>query len=260
MYNTSPRLDLPYLMPSQAQKHVTVNEALQRLDAVVHLSLKTTDATAPPASPAAGDVHALGSDPTGDWSGQGGALALWDGTGWQIIRPAEGWMAFDVTTARLVRYDGAVWLPHVDVFANLTGVGIGTRFDAVNRLSVAASASLFTHDGTDHRVTINKAGAGDTASVVFQSGWTGHAEMGLTGGTAFSIKASADGAQWIEPLRLDPAQGQVQFAPAGPVRATLMDDQFALMVPVTGDAVQQGPTDATAGRMMAVGSPAGSFR
>ena len=37
---TSPRLALPFIQPSQAQKHVTHNEALQLLDAVVQLRIR----------------------------------------------------------------------------------------------------------------------------------------------------------------------------------------------------------------------------
>ena len=39
MSETSPRLDLPYIQPSQAQKHVTHNESLQRLDALVQMTV-----------------------------------------------------------------------------------------------------------------------------------------------------------------------------------------------------------------------------
>ena len=45
------RLGLPLLAPAQSQKHVTVNEGLARLDALVHLSVASFDTTAPPASP-----------------------------------------------------------------------------------------------------------------------------------------------------------------------------------------------------------------
>ena len=75
MSQNSPRLNLPFIQPSQAQKHVTHNEALRHLDLVVQLSLIATDAVTPPATPAQGDIHALGAAPTGDWAGQGGKLA-----------------------------------------------------------------------------------------------------------------------------------------------------------------------------------------
>lgn len=42
MSETPANLDLPYILPSQAQKHVTHNEALQRLDAVTQLTVTAT--------------------------------------------------------------------------------------------------------------------------------------------------------------------------------------------------------------------------
>lgn len=37
MPDKTPNLALPFILPAQAQKHVTHNEALQRLDALVQL-------------------------------------------------------------------------------------------------------------------------------------------------------------------------------------------------------------------------------
>src|SRR4051794_37605135 len=48
---------LPYLLASQAQKHVTHNEALRLLDAMVQLAVLDQARTAPPGSPADGDRH-----------------------------------------------------------------------------------------------------------------------------------------------------------------------------------------------------------
>ena len=50
--------------------------------------------------------------------------------------------------------------------------------------------------------------AGDTASVLFQSGWTGHAEMGIVGDHDFSIKVSETGSAWTEALGFDAASGR----------------------------------------------------
>ena len=110
---------------------------------------------------------------------------------------------------------------------NLNGVGIATSYDDTNRLSVRGPATLFSHDGGGHQVKINKAGSGDTASLLFQSNWTGHAEMGLAGNTGFSIKVSPDGGSWTEALRLDPTTGIVD-----------------------GAAVQASADDTTTGRLM----------
>jgi len=51
----TPHLGLPTLAAAQAQKHVTHNEALHRLDALVMLAVADRDLAAPPAAPAEGD-------------------------------------------------------------------------------------------------------------------------------------------------------------------------------------------------------------
>ena len=60
MSDITTHLLLPYILASQAQKHVTHNEALRLLDAMVQLSVLDRDLTSPPASPADGDRHIVG--------------------------------------------------------------------------------------------------------------------------------------------------------------------------------------------------------
>jgi len=231
MQQSSPNLQLPFLQPSQAQKHVTHNEALRHLDTVVQLSLRQIGATNPPAAAEDGDTHAVGPGATGAWAGQDGKLAVWLGTSWQFLPPQEGWRAWDAPNGRLVVWDGSAWVaPHSDL-DNLDRIGIGTSADTTNRLSVQSDATLLSHDGTDHQVKVNKADDDATASLLFQSNWTGHAEMGLMGQTAFSIKVSQDGTGWTEALRLDEATGHA-----------------------SGSAVQATTMDATPGRLMTTGA------
>ena len=90
MSELSPRLGLPFLLPAQAQKHVTHNEALETLDIVVHLTLEGIAAVTPPVSPGTGQVWALGTGATGDWSGNDGRLAAWMGDAWHFITPLPG--------------------------------------------------------------------------------------------------------------------------------------------------------------------------
>jgi hypothetical protein len=47
----STRLQLRFLAGAQAQKHITVNESLLRIDALVQLSAKSATTAAQPASP-----------------------------------------------------------------------------------------------------------------------------------------------------------------------------------------------------------------
>ncbi|XHE57046.1 DUF2793 domain-containing protein (plasmid) [Phaeobacter sp. BS34] len=91
---TTPRLALPYLMPAQAQKHVTHNEALRMLDALVQLRLEGFDATTPPTTPTEGAAYGLADSPTDAWAGQGGRLAIWQDAAWQFLTPQPGWRAW----------------------------------------------------------------------------------------------------------------------------------------------------------------------
>ncbi|MBB2907169.1 hypothetical protein FHR76_003562 [Rhizobium sp. RAS22] len=198
MTEQTARLQLPYILPSQAQKHITHNEALQRLDAIVQLVVKAVVA-APPENAAEGDCFLLSAGATGDWAGKGGRFAFRQDGAWLSITPQPGWTAWFAAESRyrVLRDGGWRDLP-LPATGRLESMGIGTEADAVNRLALASPASLFTHaqDDGSHRMTINKAGRADTASLLFQSGWSGRAEMGLAGNDGFSIKASTDGTSW----------------------------------------------------------------
>ena len=87
------RLALPLLAASQAQKHVTHNEALVRLDALVQLAVRSGPLNTPPASPAEGDVYLAGDTPTGVWAGQAARVAEWRDGLWTFLQPREGWRA-----------------------------------------------------------------------------------------------------------------------------------------------------------------------
>ena len=58
---TTLKLNLPYILPAQAQKHVTHNEALKVLDTLIHLSVVSDVLSQAPANPAAGDRYLVAS-------------------------------------------------------------------------------------------------------------------------------------------------------------------------------------------------------
>jgi hypothetical protein len=107
--DTSARLALPLLAAGQAQKEMTVNEALTRLDIAVQASVVAGGLDQPPVAPKAGQCWIVGEAPGGDWSGRAGMLAGWTRDGWRFIAPGEGmavWAEVDGTSWRRV---GGVW-------------------------------------------------------------------------------------------------------------------------------------------------------
>ena len=81
-------------MAAQSQKHVTHNEAIRALDAMVQLAVLDRDLAAPPGSPAEGARYIVGSSPTGAWSGHADEVAAYQDGAWMLYAPVEGWIAW----------------------------------------------------------------------------------------------------------------------------------------------------------------------
>ncbi len=220
----TPILGLPLILPSQAQKHVTHNEALRLLDAVCQLTVLDLGIVIPPAAPELGDRYILGAGASGEWAGHDGDIAVWSGVNWDFVTPAAGWIADVQPEGRSLRFDGTAWQP-LDL--RPATLGVSAEADATNRLAVSADATLLNHAGTGHQLKLNKATEGDTASLLYQTGWSGRAELGTAGTDDFALKLSGDGTTWRTALAFD-----------------------ANTAAVSGESVQQSATDATPGRLM----------
>jgi len=325
----TPNLGLPFLMAAQAQKHVTHNEALRALDALVHLAVIDRDLTSPPGSPEEGDRYIVAAGATAAWEGHELEIAAYQDAGWAFFVPRAGWRSWVGDEEILAVWDGSAWSPvgggggsggdmlasvydpgnaagdafdmdnmvegadtkimtadersklaGIEAGADVTdaanvatagalmvgglgsvtqpydsdlaaiaaltttshgrallslvdaaalaaaaglaasdtpqfaGVGINATADTTNRLAIAGAASLFNHAGAGHQQKINKAAAGDTASVLYQTGFEGRAEIGLTGDDDFHFKVSPDGSAWNEAILIDKETGKVDL-PAG---------------------------------------------
>ena len=55
---------LPLIASNQAQKHITHNEALVKVDAIIQLAVISQTLTSPPGSPAEGDRYIIASGAT----------------------------------------------------------------------------------------------------------------------------------------------------------------------------------------------------
>lgn len=210
----SPNLVLPYIEAAQAQKHVTHNEALRALDVVVQLAVLDKDLAAPPGSPAEGARYIVAASASGAWSGQSGKIAAWQDGAWAFRTPREGWLAWVADEDKLYVHDGAAWALFASGGASVNPtplVGVNAIADTTNRLSVASPATLLNHEGAGHQLKVNKAAAANTASVLFQTGFSGRAEFGLTGDDNWHVKVSADGTAFKEALVADRSTGKIAF-------------------------------------------------
>jgi hypothetical protein len=204
----TPNLGLPYLMAAQAQKHVTHNEALRALDALVHLAVADRDLATPPSAPENGDRYIVAVDGTGAWAGHDGEIATFQDSGWVFFVPRSGWRAWIGDEGLLVVWNGSAWSPvSTGGDGAFDKVGVNATADTTNRLSVSSPASLFNHAGNGHQIKLNKAAAGDTAALLFQTDWSGRAEIGTTGDDDFHFKVSPNGSDWHDAILIDKDTG-----------------------------------------------------
>ena len=154
MPDTTTILSLPLILPAQAQKHVTHNEALATLDLIVQLSVINRTLTTAPALPAVGDRHIVAAAATGPWAGQSGRIALFSQTGWQFTAPLLGWQAHVLAEGQTAVYDGVAWKAPAESPLIASRLGVSATPDATNRLSVSSPATLLNHAGAGHQLKL----------------------------------------------------------------------------------------------------------
>jgi hypothetical protein len=209
----TPRLGLPAIEAAQAQKHVTHNEALTLLDALVQLAVISRALTAPPGSPAEGDCYIPATGASGAWSGFDLQLVVYAGGGWVRVVPKPGMRAWVISERLAVTYEDGVWRDGVALTEHGGRVTLRAKEEEVtlsgaftetadaafisNRaivLGVASRTTLAVTGATSYAVGI----AGDTGKFGDLLGVAaGSNNVGVIGPTAFyadtKVRITANG-------------------------------------------------------------------
>jgi hypothetical protein len=104
------RLGLPYIVTSQAQKEVTHNEGLNRLDAFV-MPVVSEIADMPPSSPTVGELVIVGTSPTDEFIGHENELAQYLTGGWIFYTPFKWMDAVVESLDSRMTWNGSEWMP-----------------------------------------------------------------------------------------------------------------------------------------------------
>ncbi len=131
--DTTANLELPYIMAAQAQKHVTHNEALRALDALVQLSVADRDLAIPPSSPAEGSRYIVAASASGAWAEKSGMIAAWQDGAWAFLAPREGWICWIADEDFAAVWTGTAWV-------RLPGTGLGSGAVTINASPQGASS------------------------------------------------------------------------------------------------------------------------
>ena len=156
---TTPKLILPEMASSTSQKHVLFNEAMQRVDAAVQLSVINATTTAPPVSPSDGDTYIVAATATGAWAGTENQIAAWFDGQWIFLDPVTGWMCYNQDTDTHLKFNGTAW-----VFAFSAS---GDQFGWQNYEDVTTQSTPIALTVADTWYDLTNDGAGSLSSEVF---------------------------------------------------------------------------------------------
>lgn len=185
-------LGLPFLEAAQAQKHVTVNETLRRIDALLHLSIVSRLTGPLPEEPAEGERYIAET---------GEVAAFIDGA-WISFTPKAGWRAWDEAAGALLVYDGHGWSP----------------------LAGGDDVSLFGASGAETRFTLvegeHETGEGASSDTSFLIpdraivlGVTGIVTEAITGAASWKLGVADDPARYGNSIGV--AEGSTVVGPSG---------------------------------------------
>ncbi len=136
----SARHQLPFLAVAQAYKEITHNEALTRIDALLHPVIEGL-AAAPPVllMSNAGQSWLVIEGSTGEWQGRNGQIAYWTGGSWRYIEPTQAMRVRNRSTATDLVRIGNEWIA-APVISNPQA---GTVIDVEARAAIMSVLSHF---------------------------------------------------------------------------------------------------------------------
>lgn len=137
----TPRHEFPLLFAGQNQKEGFVNEALARIDALLHGAIEDQLA-APPIAPAEGQCWLVASGASGAWAGHGGEIAAFESGNWLFFAPRDGMRLLNRASGQEIRFRGSWKIPTRPMLP-----GGGTTIDSEARAAIAAIVQRLTDAG-----------------------------------------------------------------------------------------------------------------
>lgn len=220
---TTTNLGITLVEQSQAQKEVTINQALTCLDAMVGGAVADKDLATPPANPTPGVVYIVAASPTAEWSGKATALAYFDQV-WRFITAVNGLRVFVQDESRYYQFNGTAWVGDV-----ATADMLKATYDPANLaqqvvgVSAAQVLSNKTISGANNSLTV-RLNSDVTNTLPVSNGGTGQASYtdgqvligNSTGGTLAKANLTAGAG-----IAITNGAGSITIATTGGGAATM---------------------------------------
>lgn len=144
---SSSRHQLPYLFVAQAQKELTHNEALARIDALLHPVVQNRLSTPPVLTLAdTGKCWLVDAGSTGEWLNKFNEIAVWAGGSWRFLAPVIGMRVRNLALETDIVWRGSAWVSAptvadpqsgatIDVEARAAIVALLTHFRAIGQFT-----------------------------------------------------------------------------------------------------------------------------
>jgi hypothetical protein len=141
----SARHQLPFMAVAQAQKEMTLNEALLTMDALLHPVVEAELSVPPTITQGTqhGKCWLVAAVPSGVWNDKSAHIAYWTGFGWRYYPPVEGMRIRNNSLMAEQIWLSGVWMTPA-VIADPVG---GAVVDAEARASLHAVLSLLRSAG-----------------------------------------------------------------------------------------------------------------
>lgn len=135
------QLKLPLIQAGQAQKHVTVNESLARLDALTQKVVVSRNLTNPPTDAVDGQAYLVPTSASSAWLGFERSLAIFTNGGWVFVQPKNGWRLWVSDEDAEIQLVAGTWIL-LDQLATAGGAKTNNLIAELDHTLVAGTSNV----------------------------------------------------------------------------------------------------------------------
>jgi hypothetical protein len=246
----TPRLGLSMMLASQADKHVTLNMALEKLDALIGVQAITRALTQPIAAAEAGDIFLLSNSGQGVWSGYPkGTLAYYSEAGWTCVGAPNGTLLFVLDEGITLLKKEGDWVPLGSQLGSIA-IGMAPAPDAPMTVAGPGMKLVAKETGPDAgsvSARLSRTTQTGQSTIIHETLGAARFKAGLIGSNAYKIQACDANSVWNDAVSISSDGTMVRFADcltlakSGSISSISKDEDSALSIGPVGSTETNNP-------------------